>query len=42
MKHHVFTSEEKRELETNPHISKIMNSNVEYTEEFKERVLREH
>jgi len=42
MKHHIFTSEEKRELERNSNISKVINSNVEYTEEFKQKVLREH
>lgn len=42
MKHHIFTQEEISELETNPHISKVMNSNVEYTEEFKQRVFYEH
>ena len=42
MKHHIITPEERSELETNPHISKVMNSNVEYTEEFRQRVLREH
>ena len=42
MKHHIFTPEERSELASNPHISKVMNSNVEYTEEFKERVLQEH
>ena len=42
MKHHIFTPEEKSKLEANPNISKVINSNVEYTEEFKQRVLREH
>ena len=42
MKHHIFTPEERSELASNPHISKVMNSNVEYTAEFKERVLQEH
>lgn len=42
MKHHIFTQEEISELETNPHISKVMNSNVEYTEEFKQQVMHEH
>ena len=42
MKHHIFTPEEKSGLESNPNISKVINSNVEYTEEFKQRVLREH
>lgn len=30
MKHHIFTKEEREELENNPNISKILNSNVEY------------
>ena len=42
MKYHIFTLEEKSELETNPNIIKVMNSNVEYTEAFKQRVLHEH
>ncbi|MDO4183786.1 MAG: hypothetical protein Q4D11_00910 [Rhodospirillales bacterium] len=42
MKHHIFTPEEKSKLEANPNISKVINSNVEYTKEFKQRVLREH
>ena len=42
MKHHIFTQKERLELESNPNISKVLNSNVEYTEEFKQRVLREH
>ena len=42
MKHHIFTPEERIKLEANPNISKVINSNVEYTEEFKQRILREH
>ena len=42
MKRHIFTPEERFELESNLHISKVMNSNVEYTEEFKQRALYEH
>ena len=42
MKHHIFTPEKKSKWEANPNISKVINSNVEYTEEFKQRVLREH
>ncbi len=30
MKYHIFTKEEREELENNPNISKILNSNVEY------------
>lgn len=41
MKQHIFTNEERQELESNPNILKVINSNVEYTEEFKERVLKE-
>lgn len=42
MKHHTFTAEERSELESNPHIRKVCNSNVEYTEEFRQKVLKEH
>ena len=42
MKHHIFTLAEREELESNPNISKVLNSNVEYTEEFKQKVLYEH
>jgi len=42
MKHHIFTKEEREGLENNPNISKVLNSNVEYTEEFKQKVLSEH
>lgn len=42
MKRHNFTLEERLELEQNPCIFKVLNSNVEYTEEFKNRALREH
>lgn len=42
MKHHIFTKEEREELEGNPNISRVLNSNVEYTEEFKQKVLCEH
>ena len=42
MKYHIFTKEEREELENNPNISRVLNSNVEYTEEFKQKVLREH
>lgn len=42
MKHHIFTKEEREELENNPNISRVLNSNVEYTEEFKQKVLYEH
>lgn len=42
MKHHIFTQEEREELLLNPNISKILNSNVEYTEEFKQKAIYEH
>lgn len=42
MKNHIFTPEERNKLESNPNISKVMNSNVEYTEAFKQRALYEH
>ncbi len=42
MKGHIFTAEEREELCGNPHISKVLNSNIEYTEEFKQRALYEH
>lgn len=42
MKHHKFTTVEREELLKNPNISKVLNSNVEYTEEFKQKVLYEH
>ena len=42
MKRHIFTKEEREELENNPNILKVLNSNVEYTEEFKQKVLSEH
>ena len=42
MKHHIFTLAEREELESNPNISKVLNSNVEYTEEFKQKALNEH
>lgn len=42
MKYHTFTSEERSELESNQLISKVMNSNIEYTEGFKRRALKEH
>lgn len=42
MKHHIFTKEAREGLENNPNISKVLNSNVEYTEEFKQKVLPEH
>ena len=42
MKHHIFTLAEREELENNPNISKVLNSNVEYTEEFKQKVMNEH
>lgn len=42
MKHHIFTPEEKSRLEAIPNINKVTNSNVEYTEEFKQRALSEH
>ena len=41
MRHHIFTIEERKELESNPNISKVCNSNVEYTDKFKERVFNE-
>ena len=39
MKHHIFTLSERIELENNPNILKVLNSNVEYTEEFKQKVM---
>ena len=42
MKHHIFTDKERAELESNPNISKVLNSNVEYTQAFKEKALYEH
>lgn len=42
MKRHKFTSEERLELEKNPCIFKVLNSNIEYTEEFKQKSLYEH
>ena len=42
MKQHIFTLAEREELESNPNISKVHNSNVEYTEKFKQKVLYEH
>lgn len=42
MKHHIFTIEERKELEENPNILRVLNSNVEYTEEFRQKVLYEH
>ena len=42
MKHHKFTVEEREELLQNTNISKVLNSNVEYTEEFKQKALYEH
>ncbi len=42
MKGHIFTAKEREELSGNPHISKVLNSNIEYTEEFKQRALYEH
>ena len=42
MKQHIFTQEERSELENNPHIIKVMNCNVEYTEAFKQQVMHEH
>ena len=41
MKHHMFTLAERLELESNPNISKVLNS-VEYTEEFKQKAMYEH
>ena len=32
MKHHIFTAEERFELASTPHISKVMNSNVYSTD----------
>ncbi len=42
MKRRIFTEEERLELEKNPNILKVLNSNVEFCEEFKSRVVREH
>lgn len=42
MKHHIFTMEERKELEENANILRVLNSNVEYTEEFRQKVLYEH
>ena len=42
MKHHKITTEEREELLQNPNISKVLNSNVAYTEEFKQKALYEH
>ena len=42
MKHHKFTTVEREELQKNPNISKVLNSNVEYSEEFKQKALYEH
>ncbi len=42
MKHHKFTQKEREELLKNPNISKVLNSNIEFTEEFKQKVLYEH
>ena len=42
MKHHKFTNEEREELLKNPNISKVLNSNIEFTEEFKQKALYEH
>ena len=42
MKQHIFTQEERSELESNQHIIKVMNCNVEYTEAFKQQVMHEH
>lgn len=35
MKHHKFTESERRQLESNPNIAMVLNSNVEYTSAFK-------
>ena len=42
MKRHIFTIEEREELKRNPNILKVLNSNIEYTEEFKQKALQEH
>lgn len=41
MKRRIFTEEERLELGRNPNILKVLNSNVEYTEEFKRKALFE-
>lgn len=42
MKRHIFSLEEREELLKNPNISAVHNSNVEYTQAFKQKALYEH
>ncbi len=42
MKGHIFTAAEREELASNPHVFKVLSSNIEYTEEFKQRALYEY
>ncbi len=42
MKKHIFTAEEREELARNPNVFKVLSSNIEYTEEFKQHALYEH
>lgn len=42
MKRRIFTQEEREELEQNCNILKVLNSNVEFKEEFKQRSLEEY
>ena len=41
MKRRIFTEAERLELENNPNILKVLNSNVEFSEEFKQKALFE-
>ncbi len=42
MKRRIFTEEARLELEQHPNILKVLNSNVEFKEEFKRKALQEH
>lgn len=42
MKRRLFTNEEKNELLNNPRVLKVINSNVVFTQEFKDFALLEH
>ena len=41
MKHHKFTEEQRAELELNPNVERVLNSNVRYVESFKAYALKE-
>lgn len=42
MSRRIFSQEERHDLENNPRIEKVLNSNIEFTQDFKDFALLEH